>query len=212
MYKISPSTLESYRVFKLDLYDESLESFINKIKGEFKPTPQMAFGKTVHRYLEDPQLISIVPDNYTENMDGLLMISEVNQLEQIALSLPQGVNEMYHSEVIDGIKFNMVFDRIIGKEIREVKISSRFNGVDYYESSVQWKLYLLGSGCNKITYDIITHTEARPVKFKYIKPFSFIPYQNMQKDVIELANEFIDFCRYYNLVEKITVPSAQVEK
>lgn len=192
MYKISPSMLESFRAFKLDLYDTSLEDFIKQVKGEFKATPQMSFGKEIHKFFED-------------GSPGTLEQPEIDQLTAIANVIPDGINEMFHSQILNGIKFNMVFDRIIGREIHELKITGRFQGIDYYEASVQWKLYLLGSGCDKITYHIITHTEARPCKFNYIKPFSFIPYKGMLNDVSELAADFIDFCKYYQIDSYITV-------
>ena len=186
MYKVSPSMLESFRVFKNEIYDTTVEQMIATIKGEFKTTPQMQFGTEVHKFFEDMS---------TSN----LMLEELEQLAEIALLIPQGVNEVYQSIELHGVRFNMIFDRMIGKELREFKVGSRFSGVDYFENSVQWKLYLLGSGCDKITYDVITHTEARPVKFKYIQPFSFYPYTGMEDDVMDLVHEFIEFCVHHKV-------------
>ena len=77
--------LESFRVFKNEIYDTTVEQMIATIKGEFKTTPQMQFGTEVHKFFEDMS---------TSN----LMLEE---LEQLAFS--EGLEIVEDVETVNGV-------------------------------------------------------------------------------------------------------------
>ena len=194
MWKLSPSKLESYRAFKYDLYGTSLEDYLQQVKGVFVPSPAMALGTKIHKFFENPR-------EYAQDFES----EEIDQLTQISEMLPQGVSEFYAGLDIEDIHYNMFIDRLVGRQVHEMKIGSRFNGVDAYDVSMQWRLYLLGTGAQSVTYHCITHTEKRPMRFTYHNPFNFYPYKDMQRDVLQLSRDFIDFCIHHNVEEFIKV-------
>lgn len=205
MYKISPSILESFRVFKLEIYDTSVEDMINQIAGEFKPTPSMAFGTAVHQFLANPETVRVIQGNNPNIPQDFLYKEEVDQLKEIAKTIPQGINEIFHSITLNGVRYNMYIDRMVGNFIREIKTASSFYGIDGYEASVQWKIYALATGAKRVYYDVIIKSTNRPYKLKRIDPFYFEPYQGMQEEIEYLTQNFIDFCKFYNIEEHIKI-------
>ena len=193
MWLIHPSRLESYRVFKNETYETTTEEFLNQIKGLSPPTPGMKIGTAIHRIIEDPYC------EYAKDFDE----SEVEQLKDISLQIPQGVSELKVTLRIEDIQFSMAIDRMVGAQVHEIKTGQRFQGVDYYDASVQWRLYLLGSGGQSATYHCITYGQGKPVKFKYHQPFTFLPYPRMAKEVLDLSRDFIEFCKYHGVEDFI---------
>ena len=200
MWKLSPSMLESYRAFKYDLYGTTLEDYLQQIKGVFVPNEKMKFGSAIHKFLEEP-------DPRSEHAKTSFEGEEVDQLMLINELIPQGTGELYVSVEIEDIRYNMFIDRMVGRQVHEFKTGSQFSGVDAYDVSMQWRLYLLGTGGQSVTYHCITFSdckpENRPVKFKYHNPFTFYPYKDMQRDVLQLSRDFIDFCIHHKVEEFI---------
>lgn len=189
MYKIKPSLLDSYRIFKLEIFDKSLEDMIKQIKGEDEPSDAMSFGSEVHKYFELGEC-DLQPE-------------EINQLQIISSKIPQGINELKFRQEYNGILFSVVIDRIAGNEVHEFKTSKSFKGVDFYSESLQWQIYSMLTNCDKFTYHVLTYNDVRPYKIKYHEPFSFYPYVGMTKNIFDWVYEFIDFCEYHNLIEYI---------
>lgn len=194
MYKISPSTLESYRIFKYDLYGKSERQFIEELTSPFVETEAMRYGKLIHKYLESPK------DAASEFVD-----EEREQLDAIRALIPAGVSEVYTRWEHRGIRFNMQIDKLVGTQVHEFKTGKQFHGVDHYDASLQWKLYLLGTGAQSATYHCITYGETRPAKFKYNTPFTFFPYAGMDSEVVQYAEEFIEFCKHHGIAHIIEV-------
>ena len=89
----------------------------------------------------------------------------------------------------------------------EYKTGARFWGVDLYESSVQWKLYCHALSLKQFNY---IHIQIGGTKHPYyftIREFSFYPYREMRNDIINLANEFIEFFILNNLESYINEQS-----
>jgi hypothetical protein len=191
MYKIKPTLIDSYRVYKYEIFEKSLEDILKQIRGEYEPKEAMQLGTEIHRYFE------------TGTAD--LMPEELQQLEGISAQIQPGINEVSILHTIEGITFDIRVDRLSGLLLHEFKTGSHFHGVDFYDSSIQWKVYLLATGAEEMVYHIITYNSVRPYKFKYHTPFSFYPYKNMEKEVMELAYEFIDFCRNHNVENYIRI-------
>lgn len=190
MYKIKPSILESYRIFKLEIFEKSLEDFIKGVKGERERSPEMDFGSKVHKYLEDFTEFDFMPE-------------ELEQLSEIKSQMPLGVAEVKSNYNLNGVNFSFVIDLLSGIEVHEYKIGN-FWGVDSYDNSLQWKIYLLATGAKSATYHIISYNDVRPYKFKYHKPFTFYPYPEMESDVMFYVNDFIEFCKIHGLESYIT--------
>jgi hypothetical protein len=198
LYRIKPTLIDSYRVYKLEIFEKSLEDILKQIKGIYQPNEAMAFGTEVHRFLETyPQKEPMIFEN--------LKPEEITQLVKIASQIPDGTNEIEIMHTIEDIIFDIRVDRISGKELHEFKTGTRFHGVDFYDNSLQWKVYLLATGGIKMTYHIITYSSKRPYDLKYHTPFYFYPYANMEAEIMEYAREFIDFCKIHNVEDYIKV-------
>lgn len=186
MWKIKPSQLESYRLFKVDKFDKTKEQFIEDLTT-LKESESMRFGSEIHKFLE------LGESDYFE--DG-----EIEQLTGFRSLMPDGIHEVKFDHQINDLYFSMVIDMVFGNQAHEYKTSSRFWGVDFFQDSIQWKAYLMASGLSSMTYHCITYYKGenginRPCKFTYHKPFTFYPYPEMQNDVLDLSYEFVDFCK-----------------
>lgn len=191
MYKIKPTVLDSYRIYKDEIFDKSFDDLVKSIKGEVEQNESMLIGSEVHKYFETGK--------------ANLMEEELNQLKEISALLPLGSNEVKFQEETNGYLFSVVIDRMGGLVAHDFKVTKRFYGVDFYENSLQWKIYLLVSGCKKFTYHIIKRNDVRPYNFQYLEPFSFYPYPNMESEIMEYCNEFVEFCKENNLEEYILI-------
>jgi hypothetical protein len=191
MYKIKPSVLDSYRIYKYEIFEKSLDDILKTIKGEYEPSSEMNLGSEIHKFFE------------TGEAD--LMPEEIAQLQVFDATIPKGINELKFQQEIDGILFSVVIDRIRGNEVIEFKTGSSFHGVEFYNDSVQWKIYLLCSECDKATYYNITYNKVRPYQFKLHYPFSFYRYKTMQDEIIQLSHEFIEFCKLHDVENYILV-------
>ena len=185
MLKIKPSQLDSYRIFKLEIYDKSVEDMLKDIRGEFEPSPAMEFGSQVHKFLETGKADL---DEY-----------ELSQLRTFDELIPKGINELKFQEEVNGYLFSVVIDRIVGKEGIEFKTSKQFHGVDFYNNSLQWKIYSMLAGFDKFTYHIFTYNDVRPYTIRYHSPFSFYSYKNMDREIFQWVDEFVDFCKLHKI-------------
>jgi len=88
----------------------------------------------------------------------------------------------------------MRIDMIHGNVIEDIKVSGRFWGVDFYEQSVQWKMYLMAMDSPIFRYHIFQKRgKKRPIKFNYHN-FELFRYAGMEQEVYTLAKELIQFC------------------
>lgn len=192
MYKLKPSLLESYRIYKADIFNKELDELISEIKDERKPDYKMSFGSLIHRYLESGKT--------SISVDFKLKDEEISQLKPI-----YEINKTYLREVrfkyslINDILISGIIDSVYGTQGIEYKTGNRFYGVDFYENSIQWKIYCDALNLNKFTYiHIQIKGTNRPYLFE-IRDFSFYYNQNMKNEILSISNEFIEFCKIQNI-------------
>lgn len=189
--KIKPSQLDNYRIFKLEIYEKSVEDMLKDIRGEREPSQAMEFGSQVHKFFE------------TGNAN--LEESEILQLRTFDEQIPKGINELKFQEEVNGFLFSVVIDRVVGRTGIEFKTSKQFSSIEFYNNSLQWKIYTMLAGFDKFTYYVFTHNDVRPYKIKCFDPFTFYPYPTMQKEIFQWVDEFVDFCKIHNVEKYITV-------
>ena len=195
MWRLSPSKLDSYLAFKYDKYGTSLEDYLQQIRGVFEPTEAMKRGTAIHKVLEDPMTKDIFD----------LLPEELEQIKEIGSMIPKGiVNEMFVGYTMEDIRYNMFVDRIVGRQVHDFKTGHRYSGVEAYDGSMQWRLYLLGTGCTEFIYHVITYGETFPATFTYHNPFSFYPYKGMEREVLQVSRDFIEFCIHHHVEGFIT--------
>jgi hypothetical protein len=199
MVTLKPSLLENFRIYKKGLFNKTLEETINDIKGVRRYNPAMSAGSLIHHYLDTGET-SLVVDNKTYN----LYEEEIVQLSPLRVALKQCIREMKFREPLDGnIMISGRGDSVYGLIGNEVKTGKRFYGYEFYENSIQWKLYTLSLGLQVFTYiHIQILTTYQPHKFN-IQDFDLYPFDGMKKEVLSECYEFIRFCEIHNLMSYI---------
>ena len=191
MYRISPSKIDNFRIYKDEVFDMSKEQLIERLTGVQERTEAMIFGSDVHEFIE------------TGNVAGL-MTEEINYLLPFREEwIDKAKEEWATIDLFDGAHSLMRIDMINGNEIEDIKVSGRFWGVDFYEQSVQWKMYLMAMDTNIFRYHIFQKRgKNRPHEFNYHN-FELFRYKGMEDEVYKLAKGLIHFCEIEGITEFI---------
>ena len=194
MFKVTPSALESFRNYRLGTYDQTLESLIMDLTGMRVPTPEMIFGRRVHEFIETGK--------------GEFDPVEARQLEEIRKDLTFGFNEIPlivpFNTGTQEVYIRFRVDGLTGQVVHEIKTTANFKGVDYYEASYQWRVYLVATGAKMVFYHVIKYGTSVP-RYFHRESFNFFTYPEMEKDVGLLIDDFIRFCLEHNLESVLTV-------
>lgn len=198
MYKISPSILEQYRIFRLGIYETPIEEMLDMIQGKFKPRKPMIMGSLIHQFMQ-------YNGDMTKFDASELQPEEIEQLLPISNKLNFGENEVFVVHTIGEFQFRMKVDKLFGNQVHELKTGLKAKTVSDYDDSLQWRLYLLGTGCDIVWYHQITFTEKRPATIKLHPSFSFYNAPRIESEVMEYAIEFVDFCKHHDIEKYITL-------
>ena len=177
--RISPSKLDSFRIYKFQIFEKSKEQFIRELVEGKEITEAMAYGTAVHKFFETGEHGDIYPD-------------EIYQLQPYRNKWKDRIFEQEIWSEFAGIPSLMRIDMMHGNVIEDIKVSGRFYGVDFYEKSIQWKMYLEATGAARFAYHVFQRNTKRPYKFNY-HTFSFYPYEGMRKEIDDLMEEFVYF-------------------
>jgi hypothetical protein len=192
--------LEDYRIFKYQIFHKEVEDVIAGIKREKKMTPQMTLGKLIHQYLETGNKEVIF-----EGKKYFLHDKEIEALQPLYLALKNCTLELkFREQLTDDIMISGVADSVYGIIGNEVKTGKKFYGVDFYSNSVQWKLYSLCLNLRIFTYIHIEIAGTYPPHSLTIQDLELFPYPGMKDEIISDCHEFIDFCKFHNLIPYIT--------
>lgn len=182
---------------RADVFEKEPADLIAKIKGEYKPTAAMSIGTLIHAFLEKGTIELKTPE-------GLISLSEDQQLQLMNINFTIGnyISEVrFTYNLTSDIVVSGIIDKILGVLGAEVKTGARFYGVDFYDKSLQWKLYCEALGLQKFTYFHIQVTE----KNYHLSEMSFYPYKGMRDELISEANSFIKWCKLNNLDKYIEI-------
>lgn len=191
-YRLSPSKIDSFRLFAIEKFSKTKEEFINDLVAGVEKTPAMRFGSEVHKFIE----VGESPE---------LMDEEKQFLQPYYENWKHKTKEEWlEFELFDGCGILCRTDMIDGNMVEDLKVSGRFWGVDFYEQSVQWKVYLMGLGLPAFRYHIFQKRGTkRPHSFKY-HSFDFYAYTGMDKEVIHWAKGLIEFCEWNGITDVIS--------
>lgn len=214
---ISPSKLETFRKYLAQEYQGFItrEKVVEAIRGETKWTPQANFGSGFHYLIEHG------PEQFFDKTTGLYKVQddqmpepvfyterEVQHVRVFKAAYPNMKFEAWHSLdlEVDGVpvKMPMRIDGLNGLEIHEQKTSGKPASVDFYERSLQWKIYLQATGANLVQYN--TWYYCKPNKsdrdhtIEYMG-FQFCPYEGMESDIRLHIQMYLDFVRRNGLEE-----------
>lgn len=193
MYKLKPSLLESFRIYQSGIFDKPIEDIINSVKGIRKPTDKMNYGSLVHQYLEKGE-------DKIEFQDKIYQLQELEKQQLSDIMFDDIAKEVsFRFNLNNDILISGKIDGMIGNTGIEYKTSSYPLKIDFYDNSIQWKLYCKALNLQRFVY---FHIQIIGTKSPYrfiIKGFSFYPYLGINQDIENLCYEFIDFCKTNNL-------------
>lgn len=190
-YRLSPSKIDSFRLFAEGVFDKSKEQYIQELKQGKEISPAMELGTAVHDFIETGTNNHLMPDEKAFLQPFYEKWKHKSKEEWLSFELFPGCRILSRVDMIDG---NVVED---------IKVSGRYWGVDFFEKSLQWKIYLMGLSLPMFRYHIfIRKGKNRPHKFEY-KNFDFYAYTGMDQEVISWAERMIQFCEWNGLEKYI---------
>ncbi len=194
---LSPSRVDTFIQFLTgyeynfgDNYKEfTNEAFIDKL---LKLEPQSNFrkanaGTACHSLIERAKFMTLDGCYLVDNW--LIEVPE----HDIELSYPD-CREQWLRLKIEGIEILGKVDGVNLTSIHDLKFTSKVD-FEKYINSYQWKMYLLGSGLDKMVYDIFevkVHDTLNQVEIKDYHKLELYRYSAMEQEVINVLHEYVD--------------------
>lgn len=228
--KLSPSKIEKYRQYNEDEYNGFItkEKLIKSLSGLDEWTPKAEFGSAFHLVLQfgaekyrqpafDP--LNPVPRETAQywikdqEMPDYVVcewseIAEADAYHQRNKHLVWEIRDTLQYNLDDEyiITFNMRFDAMEGNCIKEHKTTSRGVDHDFYERSLQWRIYLLTTQAPKATYEVFAYREfvGKPRLVDPVSSLRFYYGDGMQQIVNKNLRGLIRFCEVNDLMKFIT--------
>lgn len=190
---LSPSKIDGYIQYQSGLNykreEYTTEAFIDKL---LKLEPQSSrhkadAGNVCHSLIERAKFTTLEGDYLVDNW---LITSPKHDIE---LSYPD-CREQWLRLKIEGIEILGKVDGINSTSIHDLKFTSKVD-FEKYINSYQWKMYLLGSGLNKMVYDVFevkVHDTLNQVEIKDYHKLELYRYSAMEQEVINVLHEYVD--------------------
>ncbi|CRL44463.1 hypothetical protein SGGMMB4_01591 [Sodalis glossinidius str. 'morsitans'] len=195
MIRISATNLEAFRRWKANP-DAELDEIVNYLLKKTPPTEAMAAGSAFHKVLETASLGEL----NIEQMDGFTF--DFSKMEsEIALPATRE-RKLTRQQMVNGerVTFVGIVDAMDATTIYDHKLTGSLDPENYTDS-LQWRCYLDWFSARKFTYNLFSKYQpaANPGTYliKQFMPISFYAYPNMHRDVMAVAEEFIEFIKEY---------------
>jgi hypothetical protein len=197
---ISPSLLNSFWLVYTEQYNLTEERLEQDIRGVFAASPAMNLGTAVHHCIETGSMEATV-DNIDYNLESNLVSEISNVLKK------HGGYEKIQNEICMKLNFtdvhgfdvvmNMRIDAASYPDILEFKTSGKPKAFKDYESSMQWKCYLVACPeASKVTYEVFvidseTDGQTYTVSLKQQQTFTMHRYKEVFTDVKNTLEMFV---------------------
>lgn len=217
--RLSPSKLEQFRKY----FDEEMFGFITKDKvlDYFRGTAtfqrHVDIGTAYHALIEDG------PEEYWCSDKKCFVYDKDKSVDPVHITVNEAKPGLAYRDKYPGIvhecpaeitiqvgKYEvlipMKIDGIRGIGLHEVKTKhSALGGVEDYERSIQWKIYLLATSAKFLQYDIFTILKkAKDVENTVtLNSFRFYPYPGLLSEITNIVGLTIKFCEENDLIERI---------
>lgn len=217
MYRISVTTVEKFRRFTTEASTFDTEAaLIESLKGIFIGNDKTKFGAAFHKLIEEGGQVTWLNKVPGYLVDSIFFTKEQGDHAMLYRRMhPQMIHEInvskiYHTRYFP-IQVTGRVDCTEGIAIRDAKAKFRNPG-DFkeYAGSSQWKFYLDIMETDQFFYDLFevkgfdSLTRTPPyiiepdISIISHEPFPCIAYEDMQKDISVLLNEFIDYLHFRN--------------
>ena len=193
MYRLSPTMLDSYRLYKTTNW-KSYTDIVLTIKREVVETEPMKVGRAVHHIKE-----GLGTEKYGMVLiDGYIFrgIEKEDKKYISELKITPKIQTPYGNCII-----SMVADAIYGNEIKEYKTTQSPIDIGRYMEYYQWRCYLWGFCAEKIIYEVMEINQCKDGiwKVKNTEKISLCPYIGMEEDIRLLVEDMIAFCHSQGL-------------
>lgn len=195
------TTLESFRRFRDNVtgtYDTE-ERLIEHLTGKFEGNVKTEIGSEFHKLIET----GLPSSNSVKIFSNSQIIKAVNHRDAVSPFISEVRNyKKYGKIVVTG-----AVDVLQGSIIRDTKVKFKPVLMSEYENSYQWRFYLDIFEINTFVYDVfevIGFDEAMGAnlhncEMKQHEPFYCYKYENMQKDLQTLVDEFVEWVNFRKL-------------
>lgn len=193
--------LESFRRFRdnvTETYDTE-EKLIETITGKFTGNSKTIIGSAFHSIIENYGTKNQETEQSIFKKFGVKFSNEQIAIAQThALNIAPFIPEIRSHKQYGNIIVSGAIDALQGNVIRDTKTKFRDVTVIDYLNSYQWRFYLDIFGLDRFVYDIFEFKEYKEnyaldvslLQLKKHDPFSCVSYDNMQKDIFSLVNDF----------------------
>lgn len=229
MYRISVTTIEKFRRFMTEAssFDQE-EDLIKSIKGEFEGNNKTWIGGAYHGVIEGKYRIHINKGQYFIADDIAFSAEQAKPALDYKRAHPKMIHEVSFTKPFtlkdQTIMVSCRTDGMEGREVGDVKC--KFGQVDFTEflDSYQWRFYLSMFGMDAFHYDLFhfqgfdDNTILRPgvlnylpgVDITYQEPLYCYRYDNLEADVRQLLQEFMEYIHFRDLYQYLkTVPDVK---
>jgi len=201
MLRISATLLQSFQLYSsTDWFDEP--KLLDAIKGTAIQTPQMKIGRSFHALLEKPQLnLSGVYEHGGLCFDPAAIDSILERLPKGGVFETKVAKSIGKTREEDDLVLVAKADYIAGLHVAEFKapLNGQFDA-DRYERSVQWKVYAMLYGANRVSYHIACVKQDDGLfRLRELSSMDLYPYPELERDVRELVREFLHYLRVRQL-------------
>lgn len=218
MIRLSPSLLESYRLFRTEEWFTT-EKMVESITGDFKPTPQILLGRAYHKMLENYTSLHEMYFAYgcphdqemTANQDGFTFAYEPCVAPVADFLKAHAVHEVYGTKELQTghglVSIATKADAVWGNLGGEWKTTESAIQIQKYMDSAQWKLCAWALGLKAIDYRIL-RLEQRADEVWTVADSDAIQCvwsDSLLADLVDLADGLIDFHKTQGL-DKYLLP------
>jgi len=186
--RISTTTLESFRLWRVDRIDEA--ELVATIKGEFVPTWRVLFGRAYGKVLEQPDVYR-VPDGYACNgyrFEADAVDPALATIDRRGLFEVKATREYGEHIVVAKV------DHILGADITEFKTRFGPYQVEKYARSCQWRFELDVFGAERVTYRVFRFSQD-PIALDAIEELPLYPYPQLHDECCALVDAFAVYVR-----------------
>jgi len=218
-YRVSATQLVALQYYLNDIKSE--EDFIEQIQGGFTGNERTKAGTFVHDIIEKGIIIG-----------GKYNIDDANgQLIKLMYNIDKTFPfEQKETQVYELNDYNITlvtkFDQWAGYQINEHK--TKYNKFDYdtYETSMQWRAYLLNTGADLVRYKVLEcDLKSMPttkkekelykndlpiIKIKELHEFNLYNYPALKDEVLNFTQEFIRVATQLELLQFLSNKSRRI--
>ena len=220
MLVVSPTKLELFRKYMTGEMNEYFteQMVIDSIKGVRRTSFKANFGTALHLILEKGYTKFYNPETnlfyvYIKGVKNPFVFKkdELKPILDYIDNKKSSVNEVPVKKVVDTgshqVSIRMKIDEMSGNSVTDHKTSDKPFKVNYFENSLQWKIYCFSTEASIFYYNFFQYSfdenNGHKMNIKHTR-FNLYPYNNMDVEIYGWINHFVHFCELNGLMNFIT--------